>query len=660
MRDFLKKYWHICLIAMFFIFVAIFYTVIGEDSYIAIHDNLDLFTPQFQMMKDNNIFFTQGASAPFLHGITRDGLPSELSLYTVLYMIFPSFVAYVIGYLLKIVIAMWSSLILAKDVLVNEGLSKRYSVSALEDGFNNDKSGDGKKAGGEGKILEGIISNDTSKLAWICSFAYGILNLFPTFGIPFASIPLAIYIFRNIYRNPNWKWYLAAFLYPFVSYFSYFGMFILGYVFVAIIWLWIRDAVIKKDVAGPRLFKSHLSVSLFIGMVLMAIGCVVFEYRLFSMMLFSDTVSIRSTMVEADLSAGEIISEIWDVFINGMMHADDAHKYLILPVCLIYFVILNVGYIVKKNAKAIFHDYFNLCMLVLVFNAVVYGIYDSAFFREIVSSLVPQLTGWQFNRTIFFSPFVWYAALFIICARIVEYGSRHKYAARTDEEEKNADSVEQKVGLERNKYVFIRILAYLIPILAVFTILLQDNRYNDLRSSAIGQYYKIRHNGQSSDNLSYSEFYSTELFDQIKEDIGYETDDWALAYGLYPAVLEYNGISTLDGYLGFYSQEYKEAFRKIIAPALERSEGSRLYFDNWGARCYLYFGSDSSPNMATKSLVGLDDTNIYIDAEAIKALDGKYIFSRIELSNADEMGLKLINIYKSESSPYTIYLYGLK
>ena len=638
MRSILTKNWHKCLIAAFFVVVAIFYIVIGEDSYIAIHDNLDLFTPQFQMMKDNNIFFTQGASAPFLHGITRDGLPSELSLYTVLYMIFPSFTAYVIGYLLKIVIAMWSSLLLAKDVLVNEGLSKRYSVSALEDGFNNDKSGDGKKAGGEGKILEGIISNDTSKLAWLCSFAYGILNLFPTFGIPFASIPLAIYIFRNIYRNPNWKWYLAAFLYPFVSYFSYFGMFILGYVFVAIIWLWIRDAVIKKDVAGPRLFKTHLSVSLFIGMVLMAIGCVVFEYRLFSMMLFSDTVSIRSTMVEADLSAGEIISEIWDVFVNGMMHADDAHKYLILPVCLIYFVILNVGYIVKKNSKAIFHDYFNLCMLVLVFNAVVYGIYDSSFFRDIVSTLVPQLTGWQFNRTIFFSPFVWYAALFIVCVRLVAY-------------------CKTRASLGKS---CIRLLAYALPILAIFTILLQDNRYNDLRSSAIGQYYKIRHNGQSSDNLSYSEFYSTELFDQIKEDIGYEADEWALAYGLYPAVLEYNGISTLDGYLGFYSQEYKEAFRKIIAPALERSEGSRLYFDNWGARCYLYFGSDSSPNMATKSLVGLDDTNIYIDAEAIKALDGKYIFSRIELSNADEMGLELINIYKSDSSPYTIYLYGLK
>ena len=60
----------------------------------------------------------------------------------------------------------------------------------------------------------------------------------------------------------------------------------------------------------------------------------------------------------------------------------------------------------------------------------------------------------------------------------------------------------------------------------------------------------------------------------MKEDIGYE-GEWSAAYGLHPAVLEYNGIATLDGYLGFYPQSYKEDFRRIIAPALERVEASR-------------------------------------------------------------------------------------
>ena len=66
-------------------------------------------------------------------------------------------------------------------------------------------------------------------------------------------------------------------------------------------------------------------------------------------------------------------------------------------------------------------------------------------------------------------------------------------------------------------------------------------------------------------------------------------------------MLEYNGIATLDGYLGFYSQQYKEDFRRIIAPALERVEQTRIYYDDWGARAYLYSGTDLSIVQATKT-----------------------------------------------------------
>ena len=69
--------------------------------------------------------------------------------------------------------------------------------------------------------------------------------------------------------------------------------------------------------------------------------------------------------------------------------------------------------------------------------------------------------------------------------------------------------------------------------------------------------------GKESNDLSYGEFYSEELFAKAKEDIGYN-GEWSAAYGFHPAILEYNGISTLDGYLGFYSQDYKDRFRKVI------------------------------------------------------------------------------------------------
>ena len=56
-------------------------------------------------------------------------------------------------------------------------------------------------------------------LAAMFGLSYGVLNMFPAFGIPFASIPLALYLLRQIYRRPSAKWYVALFCYPFLSYF---------------------------------------------------------------------------------------------------------------------------------------------------------------------------------------------------------------------------------------------------------------------------------------------------------------------------------------------------------------------------------------------------------------------------------------------------------
>ena len=199
---------------------------------------------------------------------------------------------------------------------------------------------------------------------------------------------------------------------------------------------------------------------------------------------------------------------------------------------------------------------------------------------------------------------------------------------------------------------------YFMMVIAVFVILLGSKHYNDLYDTAYGTAYRIK-TGHEVDRLSYGEFYSCRLFDKIKSDIGYDEGEWAVAYGMHPAVLEYNGISTLDGYLGFYSQEYKERFRKVIAPALERKENTRIYFDDWGARCYLYSGTDDTIVMATRSYSGVTDNDIYIDTDALADLSCSYIFSRIELSNATEKGLFLKGVYEDATSPYKIYVYGV-
>ncbi|MBQ9305304.1 DUF6044 family protein [Butyrivibrio sp.] len=578
------------VVGIFLFAVFVFYALIGENSYIAVQDNLDLFMAQFAMLKNEGIFFSHGVSAPFLGGVSRDVLPSELSLYTVLFMIFPPFAAYVAGYILKVIIAVISCRLLFLDMV---GQDKENA--------------------------------HVQNLATLVGLLYGILNLFPAFGIPFASVPLIVYLLRRVYRNGlggRGSWLiLLIFCYPFISYFSYLGFFILGYLFVAIIWLWIRD--------------RKLSVSLVIALIALGLGNVVFEYRLFSMMLFSDTVTIRETMVQTYLPFNEIFGESFDIFVNGMMHVDDVHKLFVMPLCLLYLVFLNVRYIAKKNVKGIFSDYYNLCFLIIVFNCIVYGLYYSQAVEHVIETLVPPLTGFQYNRTIFFNPFLWCAMLFILVYRLTKWASN-----------------------QGDKSKALIIVSYIIVAVAGLIVLTSPTKYNDLYHNAM---LTARNKvfGHENDALNYREFYSTDLFNKIKDDLNYEKGQYSVAYGMHPAILEYNGVYTLDGYLGFYPQSYKEEFREVIAPALDRVEPTRLYYDEWGARCYLYSGTDLSIVMATKSMSEVTDNDIYINANALKNLGCKYIFSRIDISNATEAGIKLLNSYSDDSSPYTIYVYTI-
>ncbi len=548
----------------------------GEKSYIAVHDNMDLFLAQFQMLKNTDSFWKHGVDVPFLGGISRDNLPSELSLYSVLYMIFPTYTAYVIGLLLKIVIAMVSFRFLARELYPEKYLTYR-------------------------------------PLIYMTGFVYGTIHFFPAFGFAFASMPLAAFLLIKIYRQPS-KWlYLALFLYPLISYFSYMGIFILGYLVIAVVWLSLKD---KKP-----------AWSLMLALPILALGYVICEYRLFGQMLLSDEVTIRSTIVNASLSWGEVIKEIVTVWKDGIFHADGVHTKLVLPICMLYFLGNNFFYLWKKEPWKIVHDPFNFVMLFLLFNSIVYGLYDFEPLRTLVETLIPPLEGWQFNRTIFFNPFLWYSALFLILKRWYDAGVWQMWTANV------------------------------MICLAALVVIVTPTRYNDLYYTCYYRAYEYFH-GEEVDNLDYEQFYAVELFEKIKEEIAYQ-GEWAAAYGLHPAILEYNGIATLDGYLGFYSQQYKDDFRKVIAPALERVEETRIYYDDWGARAYLYSGTDLSIVNATKTVYATDD-EIYIDAQAWKELGGKYIFSRIKLSNADEKNLNLVGDYTSEDESYTIYVYRTK
>ena len=578
-KENIKKNWYLYLISGLAVMQVLVFTLWGDHSFIAIHDNLDLFVAHNKIMKNQDIFFGSGHEALLLGGVSRNLLGSEFSLYNILYYLFTPYTAYVIGYFLKIIIGFGSFVLLAKEI--------------YQEKFQEYKS-----------------------LVYLVAAAFSVIPVFPAYGIAFVSVPLVVYLLIKIHKEQKVIFYLPLFLYPLVSYFSYFGIFILGYMVLAFLYLWIKEKKI------PIRFGGAIAV--------LALGYVTWEYRLFSEILFSDTVTIRESMVQADVSLGQMFGDIVTVLVSPGFHAEDSHRYWILPMTLFMLLWMNFGYLKEKNYKAIWKSPINLTFLFILFNCLVYGLYELKVVQELVETILPPLKGFQFNRTIFFNPFLWYALFFLILKELYD-----RFRSQ---------------GIKN-------ILIHAIAAGGLMVCMFFPQVYNDFYSNCYHHAYEIL-KGTPSTQLSFKEFYSEELFEEIKEDLGYD-GEWAAAYGMHPAVLQYNGIATLDGYLGLYSEEYKQQFGKLIAPALEGSEEFYNTFWNSGIRAYLYSGAGEYTYQPLK-LLNISDKKLYLDGDIFRKMKGCYIFSRIKISNEEEIGLKLRGEYTHESSPYVIYVYQNK
>ena len=362
-----------------------------------------------------------------------------------------------------------------------------------------------------------------------------------------------------------------------------------------------------------------------LSLFVLAAGYVCFEYRLFAQMLLSEEVTIRSTMVESSLDFSGVLAMMKESFLTPVFHAASDHVYFVLPVCLAFLAWRLIELLRKRQGKLILKDGFFGVMCLIVFNCAVYGLYFSEGFRNLFETLLPPLKGFQFNRTIFFNPFLWYAALFFVLKYLCD-----------------------------QKSVIWRRIAAFGACIAAAVVLLAPAVYNEFYNTLYHQAYRIVKNTDVN-LLNYREYFSSELMEQITEDIDYD-GEYSAAYGLNPAVLQYNGIATLDGYLGFYAQSYKEEFMKLIQPAYDRVEEWQTYYGEWGARAYLYAGSGESIYNPYRSRE-LSDLNLYIDGDQFRKMGGRYLFSRYELENAQELGFSLRGVYEEESSPYTIWLY---
>ena len=434
MSKYLKKVadnWGFAVIGIFFIVTFIYLIIVGDRVYIQVHDNLDSSVALYKMLKDNNLYWTFGQKVPFLGGIDRNYLYSDIKAYTWLHMLFPTLWAIIIGWYLKIIISIIGFYLLGKT----------------------------------------IYGNNTNKNIYIvCGLIYGLCPTFPTTPFGFASLPLLMYVLLLLYRKNKWEYMISLLAYPLLSEFSFFGIFICGYLLA----FFIIDWFIEKKC--PWRFISAI--------ICLTISYIITEWRLFYVMLFTHQESIKSTLVTESINSLTAIKQFITVFIYGHYHSGSSHTLIVLPTCLLYFIWLNYQYIKNKDVKSLYANSFNWLMLLQVFNCVIYAFRKMEWFNFLMATILPPLKGFNFARTLWFSPFLWYFTFLIIICRVT---------------------------WKNNVKIIICILAFV-------SVCLSPNIYNHIYRNCVN--FRKHIIGREIKQLSYGEFYFEKLFDKAKTDIG--------------------------------------------------------------------------------------------------------------------------------------------
>lgn len=462
---------------------------------------------------------------------------------------------------------------------------------------------------------------DNARELYVCGgIIYGLAPTWIGLPISFATIPFFVAVLIGFYRRivgENMtkidiiRYEIFFLIYPFFSDFTRFGIFICGYIALFGLIEWVVTHKAKWKLVFP--------------IVNLSVGYVLTEYRLFFIMFLSEEETIRSLYTNEGVSFAEAIILSIKGFVLGQYHSYGIHTYIILPCCAIYFVISTMKRLKVKDIKGVFSDKLNWLLFFIVINCLIYGMTQSNVVIKFLSNVMPMLAGFKFSRTLWFNAFIWDWAFIVILYRV---------------------------------YISNRVRALFlfgISLLPIFFVGANDRTsYNLISKNVKGCFERIAEG--KSEQLSYSDFYSVSLFDKIKREIDYN-GEYSVAYGMFPGILQYNDISTLDGYLSIYSADYKKQFRKLIEPELEIDEENQINYDNSGIRAYVF--SKDVDYIETRE-INANKYDMLISSREFEKMGGRYVFSRVEIGNIDALNLELCGTYTDENSPYTIWVYKLR
>lgn len=454
----------------------------------------------------------------------------------------------------------------------------------------------------------------SSILAAMSAGCFCMLPLYPIYGLSQMGIPLIFYALLRMKRKCSWVSFVLVAFFGLTSHLVYTGYVVLSFMGIALFVSFCRE----------RRIDRRLLAALFL-----LLGIYVVEnHSLFAEILLGqgDYVSHREEMVN-------YATPFWDtakeMFLHSGQHAPTWHEKLILPIAAL---LVAEGICWKRLSEANRRRYLGAVggALLLLGIAGFYGLCKSPAVTAWKNSMTGFIRYFQVERYYWLYPAGWYLEYACVCGIIWRQGFMVLFG--------------KKINLLLPRLLTI---ALLLP--AAHTILYNSHFYMSVN--------QINNGSDITGYISWESLYAEDLMQELEDAIGRDMSTYRVVHlGINTAPALMHGFYTVDGYSNNYSLEYKHRFRKYIEKELEKVEAVRLYFDEWGNRCYSFNGATGSVYMLGKK-DHITYERLELDMDALKSLGGEYIFSCGKILNAEELGLVLMGYYETEKSYWGIWLY---
>ncbi len=429
-------------------------------------------------------------------------------------------------------------------------------------------------------------------------FALLPFNPFRVLGI--AAMPLVLYAFLNLKnKSATKKDWVIILLYPFFSSFFHVGIFFLSILGL----LWLYD------------FYKTKKPNWFFLAALFLLGAISFvtEYRvLFTMFLDSSFQSHRLEFGSYPTDLVRVLGRSARTFIFGQYHAASLHYIFV-------FFATAAALVISLRKKILPSNLLKILVLIIAISVFAEAITGWAALEPLKAQF-SILKTFNFARFTGFFPILWGLA-FALSLKIIFENQKH--------------------GKQIAFFLIILQVAFLF---SYTDSLVQTGGFGMLLSQEPG----------------YAEFYSEPLFNEIDLFISQPKESYrVVSIGLVPAIAQFNGFYVLDSYQPNYSLEYKHSFRKVIEAELEKSPSLKRYFDGWGSRAYI-FPAELEGNRACTKGTCQSIKNLELNTIVLKEMGVKYVFSAVEIENAEDNGFELLKVFERSDSPWKIWLYQIQ